>query len=138
VWPRAAPTDPFLSRPMRRALGLPSPERRLGLAAHDFAQAASAPEVYLVHSERRDGQPAVRSRWLWRLETLARGAGLDALPGRPELKAWVQALDAAEGFRPAARPGPTPPIETRPVFWSVSDAETLARDPYAIWARKVL
>jgi hypothetical protein len=27
VWPAAAPTDPFLSRPMREALGLPSPER---------------------------------------------------------------------------------------------------------------
>ena len=40
VWPQAAPTDPFLSRPMRAAIGLPTPERRLGLAAHDFAQGA--------------------------------------------------------------------------------------------------
>ena len=45
VWPRGAPTDPFLSRPMRKTLGLPPPERRIGLSAHDFAQAACAPEV---------------------------------------------------------------------------------------------
>uniref|UniRef100_UPI0035B49B46 double-strand break repair protein AddB n=1 Tax=Phenylobacterium sp. TaxID=1871053 RepID=UPI0035B49B46 len=45
VWPQGAPLDPFLSRPMRERLGLPPPERRVGLAAHDFAQAACAPEV---------------------------------------------------------------------------------------------
>ena len=75
VWPQGAPIDPFLSRPMRKALGLPPPERRIGLSAHDFAQAACAPEVYLLHAERREGAPAVESRWLWRLKTLARGAG---------------------------------------------------------------
>ena len=40
VWPNAAPTDPFLSRPMRATLGLPPPERRLGQTAQDFVQAA--------------------------------------------------------------------------------------------------
>ena len=34
VWPGGAALDPFLSRPMRAALDLPSPERRIGLAAH--------------------------------------------------------------------------------------------------------
>jgi len=76
VWPRGAPLDPFLSRPMRQALDLPSPERRIGLSAHDFAQAACAPEVILLHTERREGAPSVKSRWLWRLETLARGAAV--------------------------------------------------------------
>ncbi|MDR3509682.1 MAG: double-strand break repair protein AddB, partial [Caulobacteraceae bacterium] len=45
VWPPPAPVDPFLSRPMRAAAGLPPPERRIGLSAHDFAQAACAPDV---------------------------------------------------------------------------------------------
>ncbi|PZO01271.1 MAG: double-strand break repair protein AddB, partial [Alphaproteobacteria bacterium] len=74
VWPNAAPTDPFLSRPMRKTLGLPPPERRLGQTAQDFVQAACADDAILVHSERRGGQPAVKSRWLWRLEMLTRGA----------------------------------------------------------------
>src|SRR5581483_5644369 len=97
VWPQGAPVDPFLSRPMRSALGLPPPERRLGLAAHDFAQGASAPEVVLIAAERREGAPAVASRWLWRLETLVRGAGLE-LPGRPDILAVARALDAPETF----------------------------------------
>ena len=39
TWPPETRSDPWLSRPMRRALGLDPPERRIGLSAHDFAQA---------------------------------------------------------------------------------------------------
>jgi ATP-dependent helicase/nuclease subunit B len=137
VWPAAAPLDPFLSRPMRATLGLPSPERRIGLAAHDFAQAACAPEAILLHTERRDGAPSVKSRWLWRLETLARGAGLD-IPGRPEVLGWARALDAPGPYAPVKRPSPTPPVEHRPRKLYVTRVEALTRDPYAVWARDIL
>jgi ATP-dependent helicase/nuclease subunit B len=142
VWPRLPPVDPFFSRPMRTAIGLPPPERRIGLSAHDFAQAASAPEVVLVTTERRGGQPAVRSRWLWRLETLARGAGV-AIPSRLEILAWSRALDAPiqpppPELRPATRPAPAPPLETRPTKLPVTRIETWVRDPYAIYAREIL
>ncbi len=137
VWPQAAPTDPFLSRPMRQTLGLPPPERRIGLAAHDFAQGASAPEVVLVSTERRGGAPAVASRWLWRLETLVRGAGL-ALPGRPDILAIARGLDAPGGFFPAQRPAPRPPVAVRPRQLPVTGIERWVRDPYAIYARYIL
>ncbi len=142
VWPGAAENDPFLSRPMRARLGLPPPERRTGLSAHDFAQAACAPEVVLVHSERRAGQPAVMSRWLWRLETLARGADV-ALPRRDELAAWAHSLDAALSPAPkalaaASRPAPRPPVDARPTELPVTGVETWVRDPYAVYARHVL
>lgn len=143
VWPQPAPLDPFLSRPMRKAMGLPPPERRVGLAAHDFAQAACAPEVVLLHAERRDGAPAVKSRWLWRLETLVAGA-IDAdgdpvgIPGRPGLLEWARALDAAQEYRPARRPAPVPPLAHRPRRMAVTRIETLTRDPYAVWARDIL
>jgi ATP-dependent helicase/nuclease subunit B len=137
VWPRGAPVDPFLSRPMRAKLGLPSPERRIGLSAHDFAQAACAPEVVLLHTERREGAPSVKSRWLWRLETLARGAGV-AIPGRSELVDWARALDAPDGYEPAKRPAPRPPLEHRPRKLAVTRVEALTRDPYAVWARDIL
>ncbi len=115
VWPQAAPIDPFLSRPMRKTLGLPPPERRIGLSAHDFAQAACAPRVVMLRTERRGGAPTVQSRWLWRLQTLAMGGGL-TLPGRPELADWAFALDAPLSEVPqlAPRPKPTPPVATRP------------------------
>jgi ATP-dependent helicase/nuclease subunit B len=141
-WPQAPPTDPFLSRPMRERLGLPPPERRIGLSAHDFAQAACAPEVILLHAERRGGSPAVASRWLWRLQTLVKGAGLD-LPGRPEVIAWARVLDAPLvepplSLRTAVRPAPTPPVEVRPRQLAVTAVERWVRDPYAIYARYIL
>ena len=137
VWPKGAPLDPFLSRPMRKDLGLPPPERRVGLAAHDFAQAACAPEVILLHSERREGGPAVKSRWLWRLETLARGAGV-TIPGKPEVLDWARTLDAPADYTPARRPAPVPPAADRPTNLFVTRIETLTRDPYSVWARDIL
>ncbi|WP_369057900.1 double-strand break repair protein AddB [Caulobacter sp. 73W] len=137
VWPKAPPTDPFLSRPMRSALGLPPPERRVGLSAHDFAQAASAPEVVLVHSERRGGAPAVESRWLWRLRTLAKGAGA-TLPERHDVLEWARAIDAPKTYDPVKRPAPKPPVEHRPREMPVTRIEALTRDPYAVWARGIL
>ena len=138
VWPQGAPLDPFLSRPMREALGLPPPERRVGLAAHDFAQAACAPEVILLHTERRGGSPTVKSRWLWRLQTLALGAGIETLPRSADALAWSRALDAPERFGPAPRPAPAPPVAARPRKLAVTRVETLTRDPYAVYARDIL
>jgi ATP-dependent helicase/nuclease subunit B len=122
---------------MRKALGLPPPERRIGLSAHDFAQAACAPEVFLLHAERREGAPAVESRWLWRLKTLARGAGV-ALPGRPEVLDWARALDAPGPYAPVPRAAFAPPLAARPLKLPVTQAEALTRDPYAVYARYVL
>ena len=141
-WPRPASTDPFLSRPMREALGLPPPERRLGLSAHDFAQGACAPEVILVDSQRRGGSPAVQSRWLWRLETLAKAAGL-AVPRRDDILRLARALDAPlarppANLMPASRPAPTPPVERRPRELPVTDVEVWTRDPYALYAKRIL
>lgn len=144
VWPNAAPTDPFLSRPMRKALDLPPPERRLGQTAQDFVQAACADEAILVHSERRGGQPAVKSRWLWRLEMLTRGANSDDTPvelERPSVHLdQARALDAPARATPdfARRPAPRPPVDRRPRELPVTGVERWVRDPYAIYARYVL
>ncbi len=138
VWPRGAPIDPFLSRPMRKALGLPPPERRVGQTAQDFVQAAAAPEAILIHSERRGGQPAVRSRWLWRLEMLTRGAGVEI--ARPTEAAGIaRGLDAPAGPADyARRPAPTPPVARRPRELPVTSIERWVRDPYAVYADRIL
>jgi len=144
VWPNAAPTDPFLSRPMRKSLGLPPPERRLGQTAQDFVQAACADEAILIHCDRRGGQPAVKSRWLWRLEMLTRGANSAKTPvvlERPSgLIDIARALDAPPPGPPryARRPAPTPPVERRPRSLYVTRIERWVRDPYAIYASRIL
>ncbi|ESQ90811.1 double-strand break repair protein AddB [Asticcacaulis sp. AC460] len=142
VWPQAPDLDPFLSRPMRAALGLPSPERRTGLSAHDFVQAASAPETFLVTRHRREGEPQVQSRWLWRLQTLCAGAKVD-IPRDGKWLDWARALDRGlsdkpPALKPAVRPNPKPPVAARPKQLSVTEVEVFVRDPYAIYAKHVL
>jgi len=144
VWPQGAPVDPFLSRPMRKALGLPPPERRIGQSAQDFIQAACAGEAILIHTERRGGQPAVRSRWLWRLDMLARGADAEttpvAVPAPAQLAEWTRAMDAPARPTPdyARRPAPTPPVDRRPRELPVTGVERWVRDPYAVYAQRIL
>ena len=144
VWPGPAPTDPFLSRPMRKTLGLPPPERRLGQTAQDFVQAACADEAILVHVDRRGGQPAVKSRWLWRLEMLTRGADAPDTPvvlERPSALAGIaRAMDAPPPgpARYARRPEPTPPVARRPREMPVTGVERWVRDPYAVYAQRIL
>jgi ATP-dependent helicase/nuclease subunit B len=137
VWPAAPPDDPFLSRPMRDALALPPLDARVGLAAHDFAQLANAPRVVLTRSLKRDAAPSVASRWLWRLETLARGAGID-IKREQDALSWSRALDVPDRIAPIRAPKPKPPAEKRLARISVTQVETLIRDPYAIYARRIL
>ena len=146
LWPRLPPADPWLSRPLRRELGLPSPEAQLGLAAHDFQQAVAAPEVLIARAERSAEAPAVASRWLLRLENLLRGLGdegaaaLGAAEARgTALLARAARLDRPEAsVPPARRPAPRPPAEAMPPSLSVTQLETLVRDPYAIYASRIL
>ena len=71
VWPPETRGDPWLSRPMRHELGLDLPERRIGLSAHDFAQALGAPEVILTRAAKLGGAPTVASRFVQRLAAVA-------------------------------------------------------------------
>jgi double-strand break repair protein AddB len=143
VWPAAPAPDPWLSRPMRRTVGLPPPERLIGLAAHDVLTAACAPRVILSRSLRAGGAPTTRSRWLERLTTLARGVSEDALAAMrargDRLIAMTDPLDQPSATVPRARrPAPRPPRALRPDRLSVTQIETLIRDPFAIYARHVL
>jgi ATP-dependent helicase/nuclease subunit B len=137
VWPAPSGEDPFLSRGMRAELGLPSLDQRIGLAAHDFAQLANAPNVVLTRSLRREGSPTLASRWLWRLQTLVQGAHAK-LDHAEEYLAWARKLDAPDALRTTKIPRPKPPAGQRIKRLSVTQVETLIRDPYALYARRIL
>ena len=139
TWPPEAHANPWMSRPMLAEFGLPLPERRIGLTAHDFVQAFSAPEVYLTRAERVEGTPTVPSRWLLRLETLLRGFEAEsALAAGAAWLPWQRGLDQPDAVEAAPRPAPAPPVAARPRSLSVTQVETWMRDPYAIYARYVL
>ncbi|MCF3974395.1 double-strand break repair protein AddB [Paracoccus salsus] len=145
-WPQALSPDPWLSRQMRLQAGLTLPERQIGLSAHDFQQAIAAGRVILTRARRNAEAETIPSRWLNRLTNLM--AGLPDRGGPQALAAmrsrgtdWL-ALCAALA-RPQApalaamRPSPIPPV---PAFdeLPVTDVSLLIRDPYAVYAKRVL
>jgi double-strand break repair protein AddB len=147
VWPEHPGPDPWLNRSMRRHAGLLLPERRIGLSAHDFQQAIAAPEVVLSRARRDADSETVPSRWLNRLANLLSGlpqqGGPQALAAmRARGTRWVDAAQAldheAPRADPALRPSPRPPVPARPRQLSVTEIEKLLRDPYAVYARRVL
>jgi ATP-dependent helicase/nuclease subunit B len=139
VWPPETRSDPWLSRPMRQQLGLDLPERRVGLSAHDFAQALGAPEVMLTRAARLAGAPTVPSRFLQRLgAVVGEERWTAAVKKGAHYLALARQLDEVAEPVPAKRPQPKPPFEARPRRLSVTQIEDLLRDPYTIYARHVL
>jgi len=139
TWPPETQASPWMSRPMMNDFGLPTPERRIGLTAHDFAQAICGEKVVVTRSDRAEGAPTVPSRWLMRLDTLLKGTGLNqSIPTNDRHLNWLTALDAPLKVAPTERPAPKPPLDARPRELSVTQIETWMRDPYALYARHIL
>ena len=137
-WPHIPASDRFMSRLMKGELALEPPERRIGLAAHDFMMAMGAPEVVLTRAARSGDAPAIASRWLQRLLTCAGDVAEDMRLRGQVLIEWARALDTASKVDFAPRPRPVPPLEARPRQFSVTEIETLRRDPYAVYAKRIL
>ncbi len=144
VWPHLPDTGPWVSRPMRARLGMTSPERRIGLMAHDFVQAACNSHVLLTRSKKTGGTPMVASRWLTRMQALLKGLEGEAceLPIAQRLAVLGAQLDPVAGgeavLKPSSKPSPKPPVNVRPKRLSVTRIEKLRCNPYAIYAQYIL
>jgi ATP-dependent helicase/nuclease subunit B len=139
AWPPETRNDPWLNRPMRHRLGLDLPERRVGLAAHDFAQLLGAREVVLTRAAKLSGAPTIASRFVQRLAAVSGTRWNDAVARGGRYLEAARALDRPENPTQAmARPAPRPPRNTRPMSLSVTEIETWLRDPYSIYAKHLL
>lgn len=141
-WPRDAGHDPWMSRPMRRNFGLPSVERGVGLAAHDFAEHMSAAEVFITRSIKDEGTATVPARWLQKFRTLLKAAGKEEMwMGGSHYLSWVKSMDYPDHqSKPltASIPAPCPPQSARPVILSATWIEKWMKNPYRVYAEKIL
>ena len=131
VWPALPAPDPWLAPRLRAELGLPSLERRIGLAAHDFACALGARRVLVTRARRDARAPAIASRFWLRLEAMTGGVARS-----PLIRKWARDLDRPAAYRPARRPAPSP--VKRPHSISVTEVDRLKADPFAFYARRIL
>lgn len=139
VWPPQTTTDSFINRPMRAELGLSPPERRVGQTAHDFVMAALAPEVTLTRPRKAGEAETIASRFWQRLQAVTpQPVWAKAVDEGAKLRVLAGALSAPADAKPIGRPAPRPPRDLQPLSLSVTEVETLYRDPYQIHARKIL
>jgi ATP-dependent helicase/nuclease subunit B len=139
-WPKISGPSPWLNRRDRAFVGLSPEERRIGLAAQDFAAlAAVGSKVFLTRAKKVNGALARPSRWIARLKALATGAGkLEALQPESPWLSWTRLQRASTKVTPVECPAPRPPLAARPRRLSVTAIETWFANPYAIYARHIL
>jgi ATP-dependent helicase/nuclease subunit B len=140
VWPPEQPNDPFLNRPMRQELGLPLPERRIGQSAHDFSQLLlGSDHVVLARAAKAGLTQTVPSRLWQRLQAVTPETAWKAAMARGEEKLALARHLAQPAFSKLAdRPAPLVEARLQPTRFSVTEIETLERDPYAVYARRIL
>ncbi len=139
MWPPANMPDVWLGRALRSAIGLPMPERRIALSAHDFAQFMGQNHIILTRSVREGGAPTLPSRFLQRISAVMGTHSFEPWRSRGNaVLAQVRAHNATHNFAPIAAPTPCPAVALRPKTLSVTKIETLLHNPYAIYAEYVL
>lgn len=134
TWPSAPAPDPWLAPRIRQVLKLPGLERRIGLAAHDFAAGLGARRVLVTRARRDARAPAIASRFWLRMEAMTGGVTRD-----PRLVAQVRSIDHVAGPPAyAGRPAPCPPLADRPHRIAVTRLDRLKADPFAFYAGVML
>lgn len=131
-FPSISDNDNFLNQEIRKQLGLDSLEAKISQQAHDFEILANAPQIIFTRALKEQGAQTTPSRFLQTLQ---------ALHKIPETGLYIQKLErqnAVQISKANARPEPKPPLSARPRGLSVTQIGRLMRDPYYIYASKIL
>ena len=141
IWPPKPSNDPWMNRPIREAFGLPPAEKRIGLSAHDFVQAASSEEVMITRARRNQEGLTVPSRWFLRLKNILETESQIPMP-YSKGEYWKNLYKNTQKIKgiicPAKPPAPRPSLKSRPRKLSVTQIERWIKDPYSIYARHIL
>jgi ATP-dependent helicase/nuclease subunit B len=138
VWPAPVKADTWLSRPMQSEMKFGSPDRRIGQSALDFQLFICSPHVLATWSKKREGVLAHPSRWLQQIfAVLDKNKMLPKFNESPYYQ-WAQHWDSPVKLTPHPAPSYAPPLKLRPRQLPVTAIETLQKDPYAIYARRIL
>jgi len=124
--------DSFMNQQIRKKAGLDQLSRRIGMAAHDFELLSQANNVIYTRSLKEGGSPTIKSRFLQRLGAVCEVESAD------KYLHWARQFYQPAAVKPIARPEPRPPVEVRPKELSATRVGKLMRDPYVVYAEKIL
>lgn len=131
-FPQVANADSFTNQKIRRDVGLDLPQKKIGQNAHDYELLTQNPRVILTRSTKISGSPTTKSRFWQRLEAVSNAAITS------KYNNWLQKFNEPAKFLKLERPAPKPPASARPNTLSATKISKLIRDPYTIYAEKIL
>ena len=140
TWPEPPEIDPWLSTTLYSSIGLSNHNASIGQSAGDFLLLMQHNQILLTRSSNTANSPQVASRWMSKMEVWAHRMGIfdQIKPTTHYLKTWAKKLNEPQIFTKYIAPTPRPPIALRPTKLSVTQIEKLMRDPYSIYASKIL
>lgn len=139
VWPKTSTADPFMSRSMKKAFGLPLPERAFGILADDLSALMCSPEVFLTRAQRVGGVPTGASRYLLRFETVLKACAFEDVNIKDLFyQKLAEQMVFSDQKQKSEAPSPKPPVEARPREFSATSILKLMTDPYEIYAKYIL
>ena len=141
TWPRDTSHDPWMSKPMRVTFGLPSADRGVGLAAHDFAEHLASEKVIITRSLKSGSTATVPARWIQKLRTLLKAEKVENnWAEKNYLLQWARNMDNPLNsiVLSAHIPKPCPPLNSRPQELSATWIEKWMKNPYRVYAEKIL
>lgn len=132
----------WLSEGMRQKLGVSNNALIIGKSAHDFHSLLGADKIFITRSAKKGGSIQQKSRFLEQIELAFEQEGLSIPQGN-----WLCRVHESEQ-PPAVQPTTadvkiiramaSPPLKFRPQKLSVTQVEKLIRDPYGLYAQKVM
>lgn len=139
-WPSETRDTLWLNDTLREALSLPTRADQAGRMAHDIWMQLHQNEVFLLRPERVGGAPTTPSRFWNRIMLALHRAGEAnrVVEQTAKWKGWAYTYFEMADAKEPAMPQPMPPVHALPTSLSITQYETLQRDPYAIYAKEVL
>jgi ATP-dependent helicase/nuclease subunit B len=137
TWPTTSNDNIWLSNQMRSQIGLISNNKKLALSHSDFLNHLAAPNLVLSRAKKTQGKVKLKSRWLIEIELLLKKNNLLLLAETKYQKYW-QLLNQVKKYQPIEPCSACPPAAARIRKLSATQIERLIKDPYGIYAQKIL
>jgi ATP-dependent helicase/nuclease subunit B len=118
-------------------LGLKKNDREFARVEQAFVNLLHRKNALLTRATIINGAPQTPSRLLVKLELMARKLRVQSLYNK-DLSQEVRTLYEPSEFAQLSLPSPTPPVEKRLNRLSVTQVETLIRDPYGVYVDHIL
>lgn len=138
-WPSSPEIDPWISSLFYKNIGIPDHRIKIGQSANDFfSLILQHDKILITRSNQNNGSPQIASRFLTEIEIRAKELGEKIITDPLEIKEWVRLINYPQTFIKYNAPSVKPPVTIRPSKLSVTQIEKLMRDPYSIYASKIL